>query len=230
MRDDSRTVPTSVQGSIREPAGAIVFDMDGVLADTEPIHRMAIQEVLSRRGHRIDDAEYAQLVGLGHDAAWRWMRRRFGLAEEQATYDAEYEAVLLPLLAASARLAPGVLELMAALRAKQVPVALASSSRRGVVKATLDALGLADAFTVTVSGDEVARGKPDPEIFLLAARRLGVRPSACIVVEDSLHGMQAAALAGMRVIGVASPFTAGTELPAELVVRSVDEIARAGCL
>ena len=209
---------------------AVIFDMDGVLADTEPIHQMALEEVLARRGHRIGVDEYAKLVGLGHHAAWGWIRRRFHLAEDQAAYDAEYEATLLPLLGADTQPAPGVLELISTLRAEGVLLAVASSSNRSVVAATLDALGLSSAFAVTVSGNEVSRGKPDPEIFLLAARRLGVSPSECVVIEDSPHGMRAARAAGMRVVAITSRYTQGVELPADVIVSSVVELTLAGSL
>lgn len=202
---------------------AVIFDMDGVLADTEPIHEIAMQTVLSRRGHRIEPADYARLVGLGHQTAWAWLRGRFGLTEDQRRLDAEYESLLLPLLTTHARPAAGVCELISILGAEGVSLAVASSSPRSVVAATLDALGLTHKFSVTISGDDVSKGKPDPEIFLVAAERLGVSAKRCVAIEDSPHGMLAAHAAGMRVIGVRTRYTADVALPADMVVASLSE-------
>lgn len=209
---------------ILELAGAVIFDMDGVLADTEPVYEQALGVVLARRGAAVSATEYAALVGVTNEATWRWVVERFGLADAPEELLDESESVLMPALSGGLVAAPGVIELVTMLRARGVPLALGSSARRPVVEAVLAGLGLADAFSAVVSGDDVRQGKPDPAIFLEAARRLGVAASACVVIEDSLPGMRAGRFAGMSVVGVRSRYTLGLELPADLVVESLTEL------
>lgn len=209
---------------ILELAGAVIFDMDGVLADTEPVYEQALGVVLARRGAAVSATEYAALVGVTNEATWQWVVERFGLADAPEELLDESESVLMPALSGGLVAAPGVIVLVTMLRARGVPLALGSSARRPVVEAVLAGLGLADAFSAVVSGDDVRQGKPDPAIFLEAAGRLGVAASACVVIEDSLPGMRAGRFAGMSVVGVRSRYTLGLELPADLVVESLTEL------
>jgi len=203
---------------------AVIFDMDGVLSDTEPLHEAAIGLLLSRRGAFLSPEEYAGLVGLDNERAWEWLADRFNLPRATEAYLTEWQTILLPLIGEQVQPSPGAIELVTLLRDQGLRLGVASSSRRVVVEATLAAIGLSAAFQTIVSGDEVRDGKPDPEIYRLAASRLAVDPCHCAVVEDSPHGMLAAQAAGMWVIGLRTRYTAGLQLQADLVVGSLEDL------
>lgn len=202
---------------------AVIFDMDGVLADTEPRNEQALATVLARRGARMTEDEYRGLVGQSNETSWAWMARRFGLTDATADLQDEYVREVLPLLSTLPP-SPGVGALVGDLRAAGIRLAVASSSPRPAVEAVLGALGLASAFDVVVSGEEVTAGKPAPDIFRLAAERLDVAPSQCLVIEDSPHGLEAARRAEMRTIALRTRYTSGQALRADVVIDSLEEI------
>jgi len=183
---------------------AVVFDMDGVLVDSEPLYDLATTVFLRRRGVEADPAHFDTLRGLPLLEVWAALAARYRLHEPVADLAAEASRNLDRFFADRGRLEPipGVRELVAALNAAGVPLAVASSSPSRRVQDLVGRLGLDRSFPVLVSGDEVRRGKPDPEIFLTAARRLGVDPNGCAVVEDSERGVAAALDAGMRCVGL----------------------------
>lgn len=203
---------------------AVIFDMDGVLADTEPMNQRAQDEVLARHGVSLTDAEYAALIGLSNAATWRWLIDRFDLPGTGAALAAEYVAALRPAIAGGLHPAAGVVELIGQLSAAGTHLGLASSSPRGAVDAVTDALGLGGAFEVVVCDQDVAHGKPAPDLFLLAAQRLRVAPARCVVIEDSLHGIEAAAAAGMTAIALRTRYNGGARLEAPHVVDSLTEL------
>jgi HAD superfamily hydrolase (TIGR01509 family) len=203
---------------------AVIFDMDGVLIDSEPLHQEALAKVLDAHGHAITDAEYSGLVGRSQAAAWDWIAARFCLNGRLADYLAAYEAGVLELLAGTLVLEPGAVELIKRFRTAGWKIALASSSSPAWIAATLRGLGLDSAFDVVVSGSEVQRGKPDPEIFLLTADRLRIPPASILVIEDSVHGVEAARRAGMSVVAVRTRYTTGQAMPADRVVDSLHEL------
>jgi HAD superfamily hydrolase (TIGR01509 family) len=148
---------------------------------------------------------------------------RHGLSGTVDEYIARYDEVLLRVLHEPHAPAPGVTALMARLRELGMRLAVASSSRRAWVEATIQSLGLADAFDVVVTGDDVERGKPDPAIYLLTAQQLGVSPARCVAIEDSPNGVQSARAASMTVLGVRTEYTAHLHLDG--VARAVDSLA-----
>jgi HAD superfamily hydrolase (TIGR01509 family) len=204
---------------------AVIFDMDGVLVDTEPRHFAALNAVLAAEGYRLDPEDNRLFLGLTLERTWDLVVERFGLIGSRRDYHDHYDRAVLAELEQPLDPAPGVRQLLKATRAAGLALALASSSRRAWVTATLRSLGLAGCFPVTVAGDEVTVGKPDPEIFLTAARRLGIRPEHCLVIEDSPAGIEAARRAGMRVIAVRTPLTEGLVLPADRVVSALTELS-----
>jgi HAD superfamily hydrolase (TIGR01509 family) len=183
---------------------AVVFDMDGVLVDSEPLYDLATTEFLRRRGVEADPAHFDTLRGLALPEVWRALADRYRLAEAPEKLAEASSRDLDRFFAERGRLEPiaGVRELVAALKQAGSALAVASSSPCRRVADLLGRLGLARSFAVVVSGDEVRRGKPDPEIFLTAARRLGLDPEGCAVVEDSERGVAAALAAGMRCVGL----------------------------
>jgi HAD superfamily hydrolase (TIGR01509 family) len=167
--------------------------------------------------------DYAQLVGLGHEEYWRSVRKRFCLSDPAPVLAAQFERILLPSIE-EATPTPSARFLLNDLGNAGVPLALASSSPRRIVDATLLALGFQTAFNVSVAGDEIQVGKPGPEIYVVAAARLGVETGRCVAIEDSVPGMVSARAAGMRVIGLASRYVNGTP-SADLIIRSLLDLA-----
>lgn len=173
---------------------ALIFDMDGVLADTEPLFYIATRDAMAP--HPFTEAEYERFIGThGLD---EWLTATYGFAPDflrTRIMPAYHDALArgLPAL-------PGAAALLEAARARDIALAVASTSSHDSIERTLRAAGLRDYFPLVVSASDVARGKPAPDIYLHTAHLLGVPPDACIAVEDSVHGIVAAATAGMRVI------------------------------
>ena len=211
---------------ILERSGAVIFDMDGVLADTEPLHVQTTQALVARRGVTLRPDECVTFIGMTSAETWRHLVERFGFTDAPDELTAEYESILIPALVTGAVANPGAIELVVALTERMVPLALASSSTRHVVQAVLGAIKLNGAFSAVVCGEDVQESKPNPAIFWEAANRLGVKAQACSVIEDSLYGMQAGRRAGMRVVGLRTRYTLGVSLPADLVVESLTELMR----
>ena len=204
---------------------AVIFDMDGVLVDSEPLHEQAIGAVLAAEGYRLTAEEYAGLVGTTVGYLWEFLFKRFPLVGDWTIYHARYEAAIVERLTTGPlEPEPGVRELIQRFAREGRRLAVASSSPDVVVRATLAGLGLDGAFALHVAGDQVTRGKPDPEIYLTAASRLGVPPVRCLAIEDSLHGIEAARRATMAVVAVRTRYTAGRTLDATRVVDSLAEL------
>jgi HAD superfamily hydrolase (TIGR01509 family) len=180
---------------------AVIFDLDGVLLDSESIWNEAKRELVEARGGRWPPEAARTMMGMSSPEWTRYLRDELGV---DMALDAISEAVVdrlgeiyrrhLPLL-------PGAPEAVRALAARW-PLGLASSSNRPIIDLVLSIAGLSGAFAVTVSSEEVARGKPAPDVYLEAARRLGVAPDRCVAVEDSSNGLRSAAAAGTTVVAL----------------------------
>jgi HAD superfamily hydrolase (TIGR01509 family) len=181
---------------------AVIFDCDGTLVDSEPLARVAWDRSLAPYGYAIDEDEYAGLVGLPYGRVHGFFAERVpDLAGPDALF-AAYSDELFGLFDDALEPFADALETVAALRARGVAVAVASASARPRLDRALARAGLAEAFAVSVAGDEVAQGKPAPDMFLAAAEQLGVPPAACAVVEDSGPGVAAGLAAGMRTVAI----------------------------
>jgi HAD superfamily hydrolase (TIGR01509 family) len=201
---------------------AVVFDMDGVLADSEPTYSAAMNVVLAPLGHRVSDELQRALMGHSVGATWDALRREFNLEGDVDALVERYDATLCEMLSQIHHTLPGVRELIEALREMRAPVALASSSWPGWIAALVDGVSLTGAFNAVVSAKEVAHGKPAPDVYLLAAERLGVDPAQCIAIEDTPTGLRSAKDAGMFAIQVRAASTAFPPLPeADLVLASL---------
>jgi HAD superfamily hydrolase (TIGR01509 family) len=198
--------------------------MDGVLVDTEPLHLRALNEVLAASGNHLSEKENEQLLGTTFQETREYLMRRFDLAAQE-DFAHQYDRVVLDILAEPLIPAVGALGLLADLEAHSVPLALASSAKRTWIRATLTSLGVADYFPIVLSGEDVDRGKPAPDIFLLTAKRLRVSPPRCLVIEDSPKGIAAGRAAGMDVIAVRTPPTRHLSLSgATRIVDSLEEL------
>ncbi|MGH8597841.1 MAG: HAD family hydrolase, partial [Gammaproteobacteria bacterium] len=177
---------------------AVVFDMDGVLIDSEPVIRAAAQLAANEIGLTVSDRFYASVIGLPGVQVEAAFMTEFGLDFPLADYRQRFERCYRHEVG-HRRLQPkpGVPALLDTLIACEIPIAVATSTRSGNAQTALAAAGLLDRLAVCVTGDQVREGKPAPEIFLLAAKRLGIPPKKCIAVEDSEVGARAAVAAGM---------------------------------
>jgi HAD superfamily hydrolase (TIGR01509 family) len=198
---------------------AVIFDMDGVLVDSEPLHYAVLTDLLAGAGVQFSREENEEFLGTSSEYTLATLIARHHLPSPFAEYVQRYDAGVLRILEQPQAPQPGVVPLIARIRQLDLRMGLASSARRSWIDATLRSLELSGAFDVIVSGDDVALGKPDPAIYLLAAERLGVPPERCLAIEDAPNGVTSARAAGMQVIGVRTPYTAHLELDgAHLVV------------
>jgi HAD superfamily hydrolase (TIGR01509 family) len=183
---------------------AVVFDLDGVLLDSEQLWNEAKHELVVDAGGRWrDDAPRAMMGMSSHEWA-SYMRDSLEVDLDVDEIDRQVVARMEAFYRDRLPLLPGAVEAVRAL-AGRWPLGLASSSNREIIDLALLLAGFADAFEVTVSSEEVAAGKPSPDVYLEACRRLEVTPSECVAVEDSSNGLRAAAAAGMTVIAVPNP-------------------------
>ncbi len=177
---------------------AVIFDMDGVLVDSEPFGFEALRRVMACYGLPYGEAENAEFLGRTTLESCRILRERHRLPESAETLADRYVEGMLEQIARGPIPMPGVPDVLKQVRAAGYRMALASSAEVRVIDANLAALGLRPLFDVVVSGTQVARGKPAPDVFLAAAGRRGTPPAGCLVVEDSRNGLLAAKAAGMR--------------------------------
>jgi HAD superfamily hydrolase (TIGR01509 family) len=185
---------------------AVVFDMDGVLVDSEPLHveatRLLLAECGVEYGHAQDD-----FFGFSDEEVFRVLKARHRLEASVEDLARRWVERVRPLIAVSVRPLPGVPAVLAELGEAGLRLALASGSSPELIEATLDALGIRARFDHVVSARDVGRGKPAPDIFLEAARRLQVHPGGALVVEDSRNGLLAARRAGMPCAVIPCPST-----------------------
>jgi len=187
---------------------AVIFDMDGVLIDSEPIHFEATRALLADLGiDYVPDLDENFFGCTDHDV-FHALRARYGLAADESELAAAWVARSVGLLKGPLVPMRGVPDVLLALRRSGIRLALASSSAPAIIAATLNGLELSGLFEITVSGHDVERGKPAPDIFLEAVRRLRVRPDSLLVVEDSFNGLAAAVGAGIRCVAVPCASTA----------------------
>lgn len=177
---------------------AVIFDMDGVLVDSEPFGFEALRRVMARHGLPYGEEENAEFLGRTTLDSCRILRARHLIPESEETLADWYVEGMLEQIARGPIPMAGVPEVLRSVRAAGYRMALASSAERRVIDANLAALSLRPLFEAVVSGIQVPRGKPAPDVFLAAAERLGVASAACLVVEDSRNGLLAAKAAGMR--------------------------------
>jgi HAD superfamily hydrolase (TIGR01509 family) len=180
---------------------AVIFDMDGVLVDSEPTHERIEKEMFRELGIELAAEEHRGFQGTSSVEMWQTIVARHSLSQPAAEFGDEHRRRFLGYLSAGeVPLIEGVLDLLQELTSKGHRLALASSSVREVVQAVLDTLSLSHYFDVLTTGDEVEQSKPAPDIFLMTASRLGVTPGDCLVVEDSKNGVRAAKAAGMTCV------------------------------
>lgn len=210
---------------------AVIFDMDGVLIDSEPLWRQAEREVFAEQGLILSDDDCRQTMGLRTDELVAyWYRRHRWLARTQSVVADAIDSRVAELIAEHGAPLPGAVAAVRAARESGLPLGLASSSSLALIELVVRALGLGDCFSALCSAEDEERGKPDPAVYLTAARRLGVPPGECVAVEDSVRGVAAALAAGMRVVAVPTPDHLDNPAfdPAHLKLRSLEELSVEG--
>jgi HAD superfamily hydrolase (TIGR01509 family) len=205
---------------------AVVFDMDGVLIQSEEVWDEVREHFVRERGGRYDERIQRAMMGMSSTEWSRFLHEEAGVPDEPDAINAEVVRRMLAAYRQHLPLIPGAVEAVRRL-ADRFTLGLASSSNRELIDTVLDVAGLAPFFAATVSSEEVAHGKPAPDVYLEAARRLDVSPERCAAVEDSHGGIRSAKAAGMRVIAIPNasypPDDEALAL-ADVRLRSLDEL------
>jgi HAD superfamily hydrolase (TIGR01509 family) len=202
---------------------AVVFDLDGVLVDSEQAWDRARRELVDERGGTWKDDATRAMMGMSAPEWSAYLRDELGVPLAAEEIDREVVRRLVAVYEQELPVLPGAREAVARL-GDAFPLGLASSSNRPVIDHVLDALGVADRFAATVSSEEVARGKPAPDVYLEACRRLGADPRSCVAIEDSENGIRSAAAAGLAVIAVPNPHFAPADDALALARTTVGDL------
>lgn len=204
---------------------AVIFDMDGVLADSEPLINAAAISMFKEKGLVVQPEDFLPFVGAGEDRYIGGVAEKYRFALDLPAAKRRTYQIYLNLVPLQLKAFPGARDLVLACRKARLRVAVASSADKIKVAANLQKIGLPLEFwDAVVTGEQVKRKKPAPDIFLSTAQNLGVNPVACVVVEDAVNGIQAAKAAGMRCIAVAQTFPADRLREADLVREKMSDV------
>lgn len=217
---------------LRDHFTGIIFDMDGVITDTEPLHVEAERQTCRDYGFDAPLAEWDGFKGRTADDIFAYLVAKYGAGRADAPTPAEMirhkTGIYLKLAQAGLPLVPGSVDFIKTARGHFSKVALATSSNGAVQRAVFDRYNLDPYFDAVTTGDELTRGKPDPQAYLKAAAKIGLPPAACLVVEDSDNGIRAAKSAGCTVAGITTSFPGEllAALGAAIVVDNYSDLAR----
>ena len=191
---------------------AVIFDMDGVIAETEHAHIGAEKQTMLKYGIEISEDELHEYTGTTAKVMFTSLIKKYKL---NTTFDRifkEKEEILFKLLEEDVQPTKGVIDLLRKLKKMKIKLAVASSSHKRMIEYVLKKLKIIDLFDSIVGAEDIDRSKPDPEIFLISAKRLNVKPEECTVVEDSKLGVEAAKKAGMKCLGYVNPSSGKQDL------------------
>ncbi len=206
---------------------AVVFDLDGLLIDTEQVWDQVREALVRERGGRWHDRAQADMMGMSSTEWSRYLHEELGLSEPPEELNRLVVERMQEQYRAGLPVIDGAVEAVRRM-AERWPLGLASSSNRPLIDLALDGMGVAELFRATVSSEEVERGKPAPDVYLEAARRLGVAPERAAAVEDSANGIRSAKAAGMRVVAIPNrsyPPDGKALALADVVLRSIEELS-----
>jgi len=191
---------------------AVIFDMDGVIVDSEPMHIEAEKQTLLKYGVKITTEELRTYTGTTAEFEFNDLIRKYKLNTTANTLFNEKEDILFRLLEERTEPTKGVIDLIKNLKQHGFKLGIATSGHRKLAHYYLDKLGIEPLFDTVVCAEDIARSKPDPEIFQKAAQRLDAEPTECIVIEDAKLGIEAAIKAGMKCIGYSNPNSGNQDL------------------
>lgn len=206
---------------------AVLFDMDGLMIDSEPLQSLAFEAVIREYGKEplLYDNGLVHEIGVRGDKNWLALMEKYDISEDITVLRSKRRAVYEQLVT-QVEAMPGLHELLGLLKKNNVLAAVVTSSPRKHAEPILANLNISDHFTHIICGDEVEKGKPDPEGFLRASQLLEIHPQHCLVIEDAESGLRAAKLASMNTIAVPSKYTKHHDLQhADLVVESLHDIS-----
>lgn len=205
----------------------VIFDMDGVLVDTEKLYTLMYEEIYSFFGIPFDMKERETFVGVSVESVWKFIKEKYSLSKSVEELIAMKDASYLSKLHSLQEVHPidGVRDLLEYLKLKNYQMAIASSSTRDLIEYIIGKAGIAKYFSFISSGDSVKKGKPDPEIFLNAAAHYGANTADCFVIEDAASGVQGGKAGGMTVYAFRNPHSGNQDLSqADYVFERFNEI------
>ena len=205
---------------------AVIFDLDGVIVDSEPLHQKAFEDLFAELGRKHDHGiVFSEHVGLSDHSTLRAFLKKTGLQHEledlnkrKMNYFLRYLREHRPIFKELHSLIPEL--------ARRYQLGVATSSPHQVAEVVMEISGLKSHFQVIIAREDIRFPKPDPEIYFTAARRIGVRPSTCCVIEDSLPGIQAAKMAGMTVVGLTTTHPPEKLKQADLIARTYEDVRK----
>jgi beta-phosphoglucomutase len=204
---------------------AVLWDLDGVIADTWEYHYLAWQDVFAKRGATFTKEDFMRHFGRRHDTIIQFaLGDKLSPEEFKAVTEAK-QADYRRRVGANIRALPGAVALIRALNREGIKTAIASSAPLENIEIIIRGLGIEDCFQAVAWGTEVAEGKPSPEIYLLAAKKLSVSPAGCVVIEDAIAGVAGARQAGMKCVAVTNSHPAASLKGADLIVDTLEKVS-----
>lgn len=206
---------------------AIIFDMDGVLIDSEPLHVLADKQAFQKLGITVPEGHLDKYVGVSDSAMWKELIAEFDIEKDlKEILNMQLSTKLKLLKKSSLTAIDGIKELLQELYSQDIPIAVASSSPTIFIKTVLKKINLTKYFSIIVSGEDVRNGKPEPDIFLKTAELLGFEPEDCVVIEDSKNGVIAAKRANMKCIGYDNHNSGMQDISkADLIINSIRDLS-----
>jgi HAD superfamily hydrolase (TIGR01509 family) len=204
------------------PLHAVIFDLDGLLLDSERVYEKAARDALAAMGFEMTRPLYSAMMGLPGAECDAFLRQAFGSGFSSERFQQLFRESVQPCFQTGVPLKRGAVELLDGLDRLGIAKAIATSSEWESLEVKMRGAGLRERFSVIISSDQVERGKPHPDVYLRAADRLGARPSHCVALEDSHNGIRAAHAAGMAAIMVPDLLAPTEEIAALCVAIAVD--------
>ena len=207
---------------------AVLFDMDGVMVDTELLQSQAFESVMAEYGvinPEKNEHGTIHVSGATTPETWEILKKRYGFEADTSELTSKKRAAVMTVIEGGVDALPGLYALLEDLKAHDIKIAVGSSAQRERIEIVLDKLGIREYFSAIVSAADVTHGKPHPEVYLKAAAAVGADPSDCVVIEDAYTGAQAAMAAGAKLVAVPHQYTKNMDFSeADLIVESLAEL------
>ncbi len=199
---------------------AVIFDLDGVIIDSEPFHLVVNEKIFADLGINLSEDEYRNFIGTTHKDMWSTIKKKYGLPQSvPELVNMQVGGNINYIKNEKIEAIEGVVNLFSELKKANIEIGIASSSPTEVIELVINKLGISNYFSAIVGGEKIERGKPAPDIFLEAAKLLNTKPENCVVIEDSENGVKAAKASGMKCVGFRNPNTGTQDLKkADLIV------------